>query len=342
MLTEPGLQADNFPPLFAGVRCTISGAHVWSGRDLLSSRTALPAHLMVSTRRTVFGGVALLTAASVFAACAGPVAAPRMPTPEPPVPVVTVPVVPSVTRYAIPSLVTDTRYRVRSETQLERDSAGRRDVQKLAGSADAVVRLRRTPNGGFQATGRLMAFSMQFALSNAPIALDSLRFEAVLDAQGLRVVMQPPLANECDRAETGALAMVRDVLLRVPGSLTVGETWSDSTVQILCRSSVPLVVRTNSSYVVTGTERGSDGEQLVIRRTSTTRLEGKSTSPWRSVEVIGTGTGTLDARISVLSGAVRRMENATVLTFTVTDRSTPGAVRVQSVVQRVRQTAESG
>ena len=79
--------------------------------------------------------------------------------------------------------------------------------------------------------------------------------------------------------------------------------------------------------------------QLVVRRTSTTRMDGKSTSPWRAVEVGGTGTSTLVAHVSVKSGAVQRIEDTSTLTLTVTDRSASAAARAQRVTQRVTVTA---
>lgn len=258
--------------------------------------------------------------------------------PPPPVPVeVTPPPVPVV--YAIPARVADTRYRVESVAEIERDSAGRRDTQRLSSQAQVVLRVRRHANGGLEASGRISKYAVTSALSTTPLAIDSLRFDAVLDSTALRLVTQPPLANECDRPETGALALARDLLLRVPARLSIGDEWRDSTVQIVCRASLPLIVRTSSEYVVTDAETGDDGVQLVVRRTSTSRIEGKATSPWRAVEVSGTGTATVVARVSMRGGAVQRLEETSVLTLTVTDRSTPAVVRTQQVTQRVKLTA---
>jgi len=272
------------------------------------------------------------------AACARPVL-PR-PIPAEPIPPVAAPVpsaAPSVVmRYAIPALVTDSRYQVQSIATLERDSTGHRDTQKLTSNAQVVVRIRRRLGGGFDATGRLYGYTVQSALSTTPVAIDSLRFDAVLDSLALRVAMQPPLVNECDRPESGALSLVRDLLIRVPASLSVGDRWRDSTVGLVCRANLPMVVRTIADYVVIDTAHNSeDGVLLVIRRTSNAHVEGKLSSPWRSVEVTGVGTATLDALVSVRSGAVRRVHSTSTLTLTATDRTTPSAVRTQQVTQRV-------
>jgi hypothetical protein len=283
----------------------------------------------------------LAVAAWTVSAC-GPKSVPA-PTPSAPPPAVAVPApVPAPAKpvvFAIPARVTDTRYRVESVADVERDSAGKRDTQRFSSQAQVVVRLRRRPNGAFDGGGRVYNYAVSSALSSSPLAIDSLRFEAVLDSAALRVVMLPPLANECDRAESGALAMARDLLIRVPASLSIGDQWRDSTVQIVCRASLPMIVRTTSNYVVTDSVPGNDGMQLVVRRASNTRMEGKSTSPWRAVEVNGTGTSTLVAHVSVKTGAVQHVADTSSLTLTVTDRSSSAAAREQRVTQRVTLTA---
>lgn len=289
---------------------------------------------------TMVVGVSACTMLTL-AACGPRIVPAAAPTPAPVDAPVATPVLPTVVRYAVPGLVTDTRYRLESVAQLERDSAGRRDEQSVNSQARVVVRQRRTADGAFTASGQLNGYLVKSALIPAPITIDSLRFQAVLDAQALRVVMQPPLANECDRAETGALAMVRDLLIRVPASVAVGEPWRDSTVQLVCRSSVPLVVRTTNEYVIERTERDGNDTRLIVKRTSASRVEGKTTSPWRAVDITGTGTGALTAHISLLSGAVQRAEGTSALTLSVSDKSSTSALRAQQVTQRVKWSAES-
>ncbi len=263
------------------------------------------------------------------------VATPPVPLPTP-VPVPTLPPdVAPVVRYTIPSVVTDARYRLESVAAFERDSAGRRDTQQQTSRADVLVRLRRSANGALAANGRISGYAVQSALSTVPIAIDSLRFEAVLDGTALRVVLQPPLANECDRPETGALALVRNLLIRVPATVAVGESWRDSTVSVVCRSSVPLVLRNTNTYTVVDAERGREGMELVIRRTTVSRVDGKSATAWRSIELSGVGSSTLDARLSIVSGAVQQVQENSTLTLTVIDKSTPTLVRTQQVTQRV-------
>ncbi len=283
-----------------------------------------------------------LCAAALLSGCAptpAPVVVPEVvpapaPAPEPPPPAVPV-------TYHIPARVSDTHYRLGSRTVLERDSAGQRATQELTSRAEAVVRLQRDVSGGFEGDGQLTGYRLLSGLSTIPIAIDSLRFDAVLNGQALRLATRPPLINECDRPESGALTLLRDVLVRVPSTVTIGDQWRDSTVQLVCRASVPMVVRTTSEYLVTDTTRDDAGVHVQVRRTSVSQVSGKSTTSWRIVEVSGSGRADLTARISVMTGAVEQVTGESMLTVTVTDRTTPTLTRAQTVSQRVTLTAHA-
>lgn len=280
---------------------------------------------------------ALVCALAVVATACAPravVVPPSRPIPMPaPAPVPVVEVAP--TRFAIPALVTDTRYAIESRTTLLRDSAGRREEQQLSSDARVVVRYRRTPTGGLSGTGRLSQYAVTSGFSATPVRLDSLRFDITLDDVWLRVMPTPALVNECDRPETSALALVREVLLRVPSSVSVGDSWQDSTVQVVCRSNVALVMRTTHRYTVADSSREAGSMQLVVRRVSQSRLEGKTSTAWRSIDIRGTGDATLEARVAVSTGAVQRVESASTLALTVSDRTSSTALRTQQVTQRV-------
>ncbi|MCC6242809.1 MAG: hypothetical protein IT353_08205 [Gemmatimonadaceae bacterium] len=288
------------------------------------------------TRQRVSAGpvVGLLALAVVACAPRTVVPPPSRPIPMPvPAPAPVVEVTP--TRFSIPALVTDTRYALESRTTLVRDSAGRREEQEVTSEAQATVRYRRTPSGGLSGTGRLSHYTVTSGFSSTPVRVDSLGFDVTLDDVWLRVMPVPALINECDRPETSALALVRDVLLRIPASVAVGDSWQDSTVQVVCRSNVALVMRTTHRYTVADSGRRNGATQLVIRRTSQSRLEGKTATAWRSIDIRGTGEGTLDARVSMNSGAVEQVESTSTLTLTVSDRTSSTSLRTQQVTQRV-------
>lgn len=286
----------------------------------------------------VVGAVGVLGSAVIGCARVAPTPSAAVPiaTPEP---VRVIP--PAPIRYSVPMLIGDTRYSVESVAQIERDSAGRKESQRVTSTARVTVRLRRAQNGAFEGSGRVDAYALRTEGTATAAITDSVRFDATLDAQSLRVVLHPPLVNECDRPEAGPLAIARELLLRVPSAVSVGDTWRDSTTYIVCRALVPLTVRTVSTYTVTDTSRDTSGPVFQLQRVSVLRVDGKLSAPWRSVDIAGTGAATLQASVSTTSGAVQQVTSTSTLMLSVTDRSSPAAVRTQQVTQRVTTTANA-
>ena len=296
-----------------------------------------PFCLMPAITRT--GGALLLFAA----ACAAPVA--TRPVPVNTTPVVVAPVVPvtpppTVVRYAISATMVPSRYAVVSVATVSRDSAGRRVQQQLETRGTVSMQLQRRSDGAFSGSGQVTGYRLTSPLAATPVSIDSVRFDAVLDGSALRVVSRPPLVNECDQPETGALALARDLLWRVPATVAVGTTWRDSTVQLVCRAGIPLVVRAVHQYLVTGVSGSGDGVQLQLQRTDTTRLEGKGSSPWRALEVTGSGSGQYSAQLTARTGVLSQLRGETTLTLRMADRSPAGVGRVEELKQQLRLTAD--
>jgi hypothetical protein len=289
---------------------------------------------------TTRAGCALLLLA---AACAAPVA--TRPVPVNTTPVAVTPVVPvtlptTVVRYAIPATMVPSRYAVVSVATVSRDSAGRRVQQPLETRGTVSMQLQRRSDGAFSGSGQVTGYRLTSPLGATPVSIDSVRFDAVLDGSALRVVSRPPLVNECDQPETGALALARDLLWRVPTAVAVGTTWRDSTVQLVCRAGIPLVVRAVHQYLVTGATGSRDGAMLQLQRTDSTRLEGKGSSPWRALEVTGSGSGQWSAQLAVRSGVLSQLRGESTLTLRMADRSPSGVGRVEELTQRLRLTAD--
>ena len=289
--------------------------------------------------------VALAMLVVFGAACSRPVVTPPAPIVEPPRVVPPVVVAPSRTRVA--STVRDARYDMRSIARVSRDSAGRTIEQRVESHALVSVSMQRADNGDFRGSGRIDSFTVvgpAAAVDPAvraplPVALERMMFDAVLDAQSLRVVARPLLANECDRPESGAMSLVRDVLLRLPSSVAAGDRWADSSITLVCRSGVPMAVRTLNAYVIERLDERAG--RLELRRTQTTRMEGKLVSPWRTLEVAGSGSATQTVSVDVARGVVQRMNGTSTMTLQMTDRSRSNAPRTQRVVQQAELRVES-
>jgi len=199
----------------------------------------------------------------------------------------------------------------------------------------------RTSAGAIKASGQVDSLSVRssFDAGNGamlPTMPALLLLDATLDSATVRVTTKPPLANECDRPEVGASAMARELLVRIPNGILAGERWRDSSVTLICRSGVPMTVHTT----VTSTLESLDDAVLVVRRESVSKLEGKSGSPFRSLELAGTSTGSQRVEIGAQRGTVERLEGSSTLTLQATERLSGVPPRVQQVTQRVELRAE--
>ena len=229
--------------------------------------------------------------------------------------------------------VRDARYDVRSLARVTSDSAGRPIEQSMTTSGVVSIALQRATDGAFRGSGRVDSFTVQMAAT--AMHLDSVFFDAILDATSLRVVTRPSLANECDRVETSATALARELLLRIPSSVQVGSRWMDSTIAFVCRSSVPIAVRTVNDYVVERIDSREKNAMVHVRRAFTVRMDGKLASPWRPLEVSGVGSGVQQLLVDAVRGAVQSVNGTSTITLQLTDRHLPNSTRTQRVVQQV-------
>lgn len=286
-------------------------------------------HRVVSFAKNAFTYVVLAYSA---ASCARPIAPRTIPpvvlTPAPP----PIEIAPALTLIA--AEVRDARYDVRSIARVTSDSAGRPIEQRIETSGVVTVALQRSTGGAFRGSGRVDSFAVQMMEAEA-LRIDSVFFDAILDATSLRVVTRPSLVNECDRAETSATALAREILLRVPRAVQVGARWVDSTIAFVCRSGVPIAVRTVNDYVVERIDSREKNAMVHVRRAFIVRMDGKLASPWRPLEVSGVGSGAQQIVIDAVRGAVQSLNGASTITLQLTDRSRASSARTQRVVQQV-------
>lgn len=160
--------------------------------------------------------------------------------------------------------------------------------------------------------------------------------DAVLYSTHARVVMRPPLVNECDRPEVSAMQLARELLVRIPDGVAEGDQWRDSTVTLVCRNGVPLTVYTTTRSTLEQLTR----ETLLVKREISTRLIGSGGTAFRAFEVVGTGSGSQRLEIAASSGVLARLQGTSTLTLQVLERNPPGAPRSQQVLQRVELRAE--
>ncbi len=293
--------------------------------------------------------------ACVMSAC-GRAAAPSVVITPAPVPAAAPVAVVLPSRIAVASAVAERSYEVRATARIERDSAGHNDEQRVESRGVVTWSLRRAADGAVRGSGRVDSFAVRIEGAGAPVptpvpisnvsgALSrvptSVAFDAVLDATTVRVVTRPPLANECDRPESSATALVRDLLVRVPTSVVSGDRWRDSSVSIVCRVGIPITVRSQHEYLLERVEGAAANMTLYIKRTTSTRLEGKLGSAWRALELTGSGSATDNARVDVTTGALLQLDGQGTLTLQLIDRSRPTTPRTQRITQQLTTHVES-
>lgn len=261
---------------------------------------------------------------------------------------------PTVATYTVPTTAASVRYLTEVSATLERDSANRVLQERVATRGVITLSAQRDSLGNVRASGTVDSFTVR-GLENvltpapptdartgkplpivpaAPSVPLSVQFDAVLDQRMLRITTRPPLANECDRPETGATNLVREVIVRVPRTLSVGLAWRDSAVSVQCRLNVPITLRTKAEYVVERAEQHANRTELVVRRTVDTQFDGETRSTWRNVSLSGAGKVTQVLRIDAGTGVVRSIDGDGQLTVRLSDSSRRDASGMQVLRQK--------
>ena len=281
--------------------------------------------------------------------------APPAVEPKPPTPVTVVPVTvaPATSVWTIPAALPATRYTSEVTATLQRDSAGRTLEERVETRGIIALQGQRDSLGAFRGTGVIDSFTVRGLegvltpgagetstsrpVPVLPEVLSNVSFNINLDARSIRISTRPPLANECDRAESGAINMARDLVLRLPRTLSVGRTWQDSTVGFVCRLGIPIVTRTKSTFVIERAENVQGRTELVVRKNTDVTMSGELKSTWRTMSVNATGRGTQTSRVDAQTGVIRGVEGDATLTVKLTDSSR----RDGSGAQEIRQTTRT-
>lgn len=289
---------------------------------------------------TVFPCIVAVLASS----CAGRAAVNPSPIPATSVPAA-LPARVDARRVSLPLRVVGATWRVSSVALVKVTGGGvsgaAAEEQRIESRGLVSWTVERTSAGAIKAGGQVDSFTVRTSFDAGygamrPTMPALLLLDATLDSATVRVTTKPPLANECDRPEVGASALARELLVRIPNGILAGERWRDSSVTLICRSGVPMTVHTT----VTSTLESLDDAVLIVRRESVSRLDGKSGSPFRSLELTGTSTGSQRVEIGAQRGAVERLEGTSTLTLQATERLSGAPPRVQQVTQRVEIRAE--
>ncbi len=285
------------------------------------------------------------------------------PVPEaPPVVVVAPPAPVAPARLTIATRHDTLRYDVVSTATVERDSANTPISEQIVTRARVSFAMERIGTGDLgraldlRSTGRVDGFvitsservtgSRSSALPGVattpsrPVAPLTVPFDALLNGLTARVSPRPALVNECDQPEMSALSLARELLVRLPPELVVGQSWSDTTRVFMCRGGVPVTVQQVSTSTIQSFEIGTDGAftQASIQRALQTRVEGQLATSWRTVGLTGRGSGMQQLVVDASTGSLVSLQSESVMQLDVRDSARRGQGQ-QSLTQRVVLTA---
>lgn len=256
-----------------------------------------------------------------------------------------------IRRTALPARIPSVTWQVTSTARVRvmgASSDGRGDnrtEQRVESRGRVSWSFDRQPWGALKGTGQVDSFVVSSTPDGArpttsaksvPPVTPLVLLEAVVDSLMTRVATRPPLTNECDRTEASAAALAREVLVRIPDGLQRGDSWRDSTVSLICRSGVPVVVH---SAVVSTLDR-IDGDRLIVKRVLTSTFDGRGGTAFRGLELTGTGTGTQTATVDAVRGTLERLEGSSTVMLQATERLSGAPLRVQRVEQEGRLVVE--
>lgn len=301
--------------------------------------------------------------ASLSSAACAPARPAIEPLPDaPPVVVVTPPAPKAPLRLTIATSHDTLRYDVISTARVERDSGGTPVSEEIVTRARVSFAMERIGVGqlgralDLRSTGRVDGFvissservtgSRSSALSGVastpsrPVAPLTVPFDATLNGLTARVSPRPALVNECDKPEMSALSLARELLVRLPPELVVGQSWSDTTRVFMCRGGVPVTVQQVSTSTIQSLVVGPDGAftQANIARTLQTRVEGQLATSWRTVGLTGRGSGAQQLVVDASTGSLVTLQSESVMQLDVRDSARRDQGQ-QSLTQRVVLTA---
>lgn len=197
----------------------------------------------------------------------------------------------------------------------------RAQVTTLAGgvsSTDSTIllvdaSLRRTPEGGVAGIVDGVRIGSSGARLRTP---DGMPLPLAVVARPFSTGQSPtfnvsgaPALASCPSPVSSALGALRDLVMRMPDSLVVGTSWSDSGRATGCAGAGVLAIDAVRTYVVTGHVAAgvSDSvpdEHLIVRRTTHLTLSGEVARNADTTVISGQGTGALTFLVSTTTGNI--------------------------------------
>ncbi|MDF1505066.1 hypothetical protein PYV61_19100, partial [Roseisolibacter sp. H3M3-2] len=211
------------------------------------------------------------------------------------------------------------QFRVRTEADVAR--AGERERVETTGLVTVAVLPVQggSPRGVSARVDSLLVRASERVAGRAspgPAAPATMR--GTISARGAVRLESEAAAAGCaspgGAAALTALGLAREVMPRVPATLTAGLRWRDTTSVAGCAGPLPVTVQTVVAYEVEGAERGA----VRVRRRTTSTLRGQGFAGGQAVRVAGTGSADAVLVLDAGRGALREGSGEGTSTVTLT------------------------
>jgi hypothetical protein len=267
--------------------------------------------------------LAVLASSLLVTACANRALPPSgVPTPRPAEAPPAMTTVPASGTIAPPGLPASYALESRAVVVARADSLTRTDT------LDTRAMLRVVPRGA-AIDVTITTFSIQPASGPTQSLPGAVRAVGRYDGAGA-VAFEGAARAGCGSIAAAAFEGTRDLWVKWPAELRVGDQWRDSASVALCRDGVPLQLVLLRRYVVTASAADSSGRLLTIDRRSTITVQGRGSIRGDSTTLAGEGTGSAVLRLSASTGWVIDGHGTSVLRLTAR-----GTHRTQIVEQHL-------
>ena len=132
------------------------------------------------------------------------------------------------------------------------------------------------------------------------------------------VVSRDSLADGCNPIASLLITDVHNLLPRFPSSLSLGQTWMDSTSLTGCQSSIPTRSRLLRQFKVIGASTYENVSVLVVQRNDSISAEGEGAQQQHRLQLAASGTGTGIYYLNTDTGRVLHLTVSQNLNLTIT------------------------
>jgi hypothetical protein len=174
----------------------------------------------------------------------------------------------------------------------------------LSGAVDSVAVVAEGPQGR----------------PTAPAAGDTTRrhFTGTISPQGALMSLAATPAGSCEGGVDPVVANARELVVRLPATVTAGTTWRDTATMVTCRGQVPLTTTAAREYRVVGPTTWSETPALQIERRTTTSVQGSGSQAGQTISVSGSGSSTSTLYVDRVTGVLLGASGESHSTLTVT------------------------